>query len=89
MWTGVIIVSCSFLFFLFLLLGRKGKSGSILEWLSIFWFRLACAFLLLFVLNVVGGLIGIQIPVNFFSAVIIAFLGIPGVFSIGLINFFL
>ena len=84
---GVIIASCGLL--LFFLLGWKGKLGAIFEWLSIFWFRLAFAFLLLFVLNVVGGLAGFEIPLNFFSAIVIALLGIPGVLCIGTINLFL
>ena len=88
MWIGVII-SCSLLLFFFLLIGREWKVGSVFEWLSIFWFRLACAFLLLFVLNVIGGFIGFEIPLNFFSALTIAVLGFPGVLSVGVINFFL
>ena len=64
MWMGVVI-SCSLLLFFFLLIGRKGKLGGVFEWLSIFWFRLACAFLLLFVLNVIGGFIGFETVVSF------------------------
>ena len=49
-----------------------------MERLSVFWFRLAFAFFILFLMNLAGGFIGIYIPVNIASGVILAILGIPG-----------
>ena len=49
-----------------------------MERLSVFWFRLAFAFFILFLMNIAGGFIGIYIPVNIASGVILAILGIPG-----------
>ena len=83
----VIIIICSVLALLLFFYLWKGKLGAFFERLSIFWFRLALAFLLLFILNLVGSFVGLNIPINFFSAIIIALLGVPGVFSIGLISF--
>lgn len=49
-----------------------------MERLSVFWFRLAFAFFILFLMNIAGGFIGIYVPVNIASGVILAVLGIPG-----------
>jgi len=85
----ITVVGCSVLLLFLFFSWRQGKLGVFFEWLSVFWFRLAFAFLLLFLLNLVGSLVGLDISVNFFSAIIIALLGIPGVCSVGLINFFI
>ena len=49
-----------------------------MERLSVFWFRLAFAFFVLFLMNIAGGFIGIYVPVNIASGVILAVLGVPG-----------
>ncbi|ARF14268.1 pro-sigmaK processing inhibitor BofA [Sporosarcina sp. P12(2017)] len=49
-----------------------------MERLSVFWFRLAFAFFILFLMNIAGGFIGIYVPVNIASGMILAILGIPG-----------
>jgi len=54
----------------------------VFERLSVYWFRLAFSFLVLFILNVSAGFIGIHVPVNITSGVVIAVLGIPGLASV-------
>ncbi|MBY0220790.1 MULTISPECIES: pro-sigmaK processing inhibitor BofA family protein [Sporosarcina] len=49
-----------------------------MERLSVFWFRLAFAFFVLFLMNIAGGFIGIYVPVNIASGIILAVLGVPG-----------
>ncbi|KXH86712.1 pro-sigmaK processing inhibitor BofA [Sporosarcina sp. HYO08] len=65
-------------FLLLLLMLDKKQIQKGLELLSIFWFRLAFAFLALFAMNVVGGFIGIYVPINIASGLILTILGIPG-----------
>ncbi|MCG7346530.1 pro-sigmaK processing inhibitor BofA family protein [Sporosarcina sp. ACRSL] len=67
---GVILLS--------LLMLDKKQIKKLSERLSVFWFRLAFAFLALFILNIVGGFVGIYFPVNFASGILLAILGIPG-----------
>lgn len=69
-------------FILLLLLMDKKQVRKVFERLSIYWFRLAFAFLLLFVMNVAAGFFGIYVPVNIASGLVIAILGIPGFASI-------
>lgn len=63
-----------------MILLRMSKSAieKNMERLSVFWFRLAFAFFILFLMNITGGFIGVYVPVNFASGVILAVLGIPG-----------
>ncbi|MER2090159.1 MAG: pro-sigmaK processing inhibitor BofA family protein [Sporosarcina sp.] len=49
------------------------------ERLSVYWFRIAFAFLVLFAMNVAGGFFGIYVPVNIASGLLLAVLGIPGI----------
>ncbi|MDW0115210.1 MULTISPECIES: pro-sigmaK processing inhibitor BofA family protein [Sporosarcina] len=67
---GVILLS--------LLMLDKKQIAKATEKLSIFWFRLAFAFLALFILNIAGGFVGIYFPVNIASGFLLAILGIPG-----------
>ena len=60
----------------------KKQVQKVFERLSVYWFRLAFAFLVLFVLNVAGGFFGIYVPVNIASGLVIAVFGIPGFASI-------
>lgn len=46
-------------------------------------------FIVLLLLNYVGGFVGISIPVNWINAVIIGILGVPGVALILLLQWFL
>lgn len=63
---------------LLLLMMDKKQISKVTEKLSIFWFRLAFAFLALFILNIAGGFVGIYFPVNIASGFLLAILGIPG-----------
>ncbi|MGG2057300.1 pro-sigmaK processing inhibitor BofA family protein [Lysinibacillus pakistanensis] len=76
------------LLFLYVII-RHAKMGKILEGMSVFWFRFAFAFLLLFVIHMSLGYVGYNIPINLFSVLTIAILGIPGVFGITALIFFL
>ncbi|HJF31454.1 MAG TPA: pro-sigmaK processing inhibitor BofA family protein [Sporosarcina psychrophila] len=72
------IVSVVLVFLLLVVLDKKHIQKA-LELLSVYWFRLAFAFLILFAMNVAGGFIGIYVPVNITSGVLLAILGIPGI----------
>ena len=76
-------------FLLLLLLMDKKQLRKMFERLSIYWFRLALAFLALFIMNVVAGFFGIYVPVNIASGLVIAILGIPGFVSISTLAFIL
>lgn len=67
---------------LLLLLMDKKQVRKVMEQFSVFWFRLAFAFLILFAMNIVGGFIGLYVPVNIASGLLLAVLGIPGVATI-------
>ena len=69
-------------FILLLLLMDKKQVKKVFERLSIYWFRLAFSFLVLFIMNVTAGFFGIYVPVNIASGLVIAVLGIPGFASI-------
>ncbi|MBO1911125.1 pro-sigmaK processing inhibitor BofA family protein [Microvirga sp. 3-52] len=81
-------ISIAGLILLFLLMDKK-QVKKVFERLSIYWFRLALAFLVLFIMNVAAGFIGIYVPVNIISGIVIAVLGIPGFVSICALAFFL
>ncbi|MCW1929628.1 pro-sigmaK processing inhibitor BofA family protein [Bhargavaea beijingensis] len=70
------------LFLLLVLVRNKRILYTAAEKLSVFWFRLAAAFLVLFLLNVGLGLLGFFVPVNLMSGLMIAILGVPGVASV-------
>ncbi|MEG0261075.1 MAG: hypothetical protein RR595_15095 [Lysinibacillus sp.] len=72
-------VVCFVLLLFLYIVGRNFTLGSVIEKLSIFWFRLACAFLFLFIIHLIIGYKGISIPVNMFLAVLIAAFGVPGI----------
>lgn len=74
---------------LILLLMDKKQVKKMFERLSIYWFRLAFSFLLLFIMNVAGGFFGIYVPVNIISGLVITVFGIPGLASICTFAFFL
>lgn len=64
-----------------LLMSKKPlKNG--LEFISIYWFRFAFSFLVLYLLNVGAGFLGIYVPINIASGLVITVLGIPGLASI-------
>lgn len=82
---GVLVIGCMAL--LVLLDKKKIKKG--LEFISVYWFKLAFSFLVLFILNISAGFFGVYVPVNIVSGLVITVLGIPGFLSILLISIFL
>lgn len=72
---GILVVG---LVLLLLVVVDKKQIHKVLERLSMYWFRLAFAFLVLFAMNIAGGFIGVYVPVNIASGLLLAVLGIPG-----------
>lgn len=72
---------------LLVLLMDKKQVKNMFEVISIYWFRLAFSFFILFMLNVVAGFFGVYVPINLTSGLVIAVLGIPGLTSILAIAF--
>lgn len=84
------VVGLGLLFFcLLFLFMKKDWLKKTVEIISIYWFRFAFSVLLLFILNIAGGFIGINIAVNIASSVVITVLGLPGIISICIISIFL
>lgn len=67
---------------LLLLLMNKRQVKKVFAFLSLYWFRLAFSFLILFIANVGAGFFGVYIPVNVVSGLLITVLGIPGFLSV-------
>ncbi|WP_075620478.1 pro-sigmaK processing inhibitor BofA family protein [Paenisporosarcina indica] len=80
------LVGIALLLFLFL---NKSSKGRVLEIISIWWFRIAFAFVILFAINLIASQLGFFIPINIISGLLIAFLGIPGIASVIAISMFL
>lgn len=83
---GIVVLG---IILLLLLIVDKKQLENAFEKLSVFWFRLAFSFLILFVMNIAGGFIGIYIPVNIASGLLLAILGLPGFASLCAFAFFL
>ena len=49
----------------------------------------ACGFVCLFLLNSISGFTGLYFPINYVTAVIAGFLGLPGIVVLALIQFIL
>ncbi|MCZ2260893.1 pro-sigmaK processing inhibitor BofA family protein [Sporosarcina sp. G11-34] len=84
----LVILIVGFILLLLLLVNKK-QVRKVMEHLSVYWFRLAFSFLLLFVLNIAAGFFGIYVPINIASGLLIAVLGIPGFASICFLAFLL
>jgi len=74
------ILIAGFVFLLFLMDNKQIRK--VFERLSIYWFRLAFSFLILFIMNIAAGFFGVYVPINIASGIVIAVLGIPGVASV-------
>lgn len=81
-WWKLIVGSIGLLFFVWLLWKSRKSWKKMIEWLSIFWFRVAAAFLVLFVIHLAAGFVGLFVPINIFSGLLVALLGIPGLASV-------
>lgn len=73
------------LLLLFLFLNKQSKLKAI-ESFSIWWFRIAFAFVILFGIHIISSFFGFFVPVNIISGLIIATLGLPGIMSVILIS---
>ena len=49
----------------------------------------ACGFVCLFILNSVSGFTGIRFPINYVTAIIAGFLGLPGIGALALMQYML
>ena len=88
-WTVIVSVCIPVVLLFLYIIGRFVKWGSFFEAVSVFWFRVAFAFLLLFIIHLVVGYNGYNMPINLFSVFTVAILGIPGVLGIAFLIFFL
>lgn len=48
-----------------------------------------CGFICLFLLNSISGFTGLRFPINYITAIIAGFLGLPGIVLLGLLQFVL
>ncbi|MER2109148.1 MAG: pro-sigmaK processing inhibitor BofA family protein [Solibacillus sp.] len=78
---ALIGVICLLLFFI--LINRSFISKILLVCL----FRVSITVMLLFVLNIIVNKIGVAVPINLFTVVVIALLKVPGAVCIGLLIF--
>ncbi|WP_027964423.1 pro-sigmaK processing inhibitor BofA family protein [Halalkalibacillus halophilus] len=66
-----------------------GPPIQLLSWTSKGVMKLVIGGVLIFVVNVVGSMFGLHIPINLFTAVIAGFLGIFGIGSLVAIHLFI
>jgi len=66
-----------------------GTSFKPLRWIGRTILRLGIGILILFFFNVIGGAIGLHIPINLFTAVVSGFLGLSGIASLAAIHVFI
>ncbi|WP_107951705.1 pro-sigmaK processing inhibitor BofA family protein [Lysinibacillus parviboronicapiens] len=88
-WIVIVSISVPVVLLFLYIVGKHIKLGKVLEGLSVFWFRFAFAFLLLFIIHLAVGYSGYNVPINLFSVITIAVLGIPGVLGITFLIYFL
>ncbi|WP_445683064.1 pro-sigmaK processing inhibitor BofA family protein [Solibacillus sp. FSL H8-0538] len=85
----LIVSGICLLLFLIIIIGRNVGFGVLVERFAVLWFKVACAIVLLYVANLSLSNYGFIVPINGFSTLTIAFLGLPGVlcvFSLVIIN---
>ncbi len=63
---------------LFLFLSKRKHFGKVLEYLALFWFKIAVSIVVLFIGNIILSSYGFSIPINLFSILTLSLLGIPG-----------
>ncbi len=75
-----LVISLIGILFVFYLVVRKPKGiRKVLELLSSVAFRITLSFCVLYALSYGAGYLGIWVPLNFASILIVALLGIPGI----------
>lgn len=71
------------------LLMNRHYMKRIFQGLSIYWFRFAFSFFMLFLLNVLLGYVGIFVPINLALALTLTVFGVPGFFAVIGLSIFL
>lgn len=56
----------------------KNGVKTLFQRVSVYWFRFALSFFVLFLWNVLMGFVGVFIPINLASAITLTILGLPG-----------
>lgn len=81
----VLTMICFVILFLFFL--NKKAKGNVWEYLAWFWFKIAIVIVVLFLGNLMLGATGylFYVPINLFSVLTIAILGVPGMMCVGLL----
>ena len=81
----VLTMICFVVLFLFFL--NKESRGKVWEYFAWFWFKIAAVIVVLFIGNLIMGASGFlfHVPINFFSVLMIAVLGLPGVMCVSLL----
>lgn len=88
MGTTIVVSAVCVLLFLLYLASKIVGLRKFFEKMAVFWFRFACSFVLLYMTHIIVDDFGIIVPVNFFSALTITILGIPGTLCIIVLTFF-
>ena len=83
---AVIVIAILALLFFLLFFKLIGKS---MKWIFKLLIHAISGFIVLFLVNVVGGIIGIQLDLSLINAIVVGALGIPGVILILFIKYLL
>lgn len=83
---AVIVIAILALLFFLLFFKLIGKS---MKWIFKLLIHAISGFIVLFLVNVVGGIIGIQLDLSLINAVVVGALGIPGVILLLFIKYLL
>ena len=83
---AVIVIAILALLFFLLFFKLIGKS---MNWIFKLLIHAISGFIVLFLVNVVGGIIGIQLDLSLINAIVVGALGIPGVILLLFIKYLL
>ncbi|MBQ2022714.1 MAG: pro-sigmaK processing inhibitor BofA family protein [Lachnospiraceae bacterium] len=83
---AVIVIAILALLFFLLFFKLIGKS---MKWIFKLLIHAISGFIVLFLVNVVGGIIGIQLDLSLINAIVVGALGIPGVILLLFIKYLL
>ena len=83
---AVIVIAILALLFFLLFFKLIGKS---MKWIFKLLIHAISGFIVLFLVNVVGGIIGIQLDLSLINAIVVGALGIPGVIRLLFIKYLL
>lgn len=83
---AVIVIAILALLFFLLFFKLIGKS---MKWIFKLLIHAISGFIVLFLVNVVGGIIGIQLDLSLINAIVVGTLGIPGVILLLFIKYLL